>query len=220
MAIVAVCIARSVALSAHGQESLGAEALHRWTWEPITLALLAASAALYVRGASAIWRRAGVDHGIRIWQAAAFGAGLLSIAAALISPIAWLSGILFSVHMTQHEILMLVSAPLVVFGHPLLAVLWAVPPSTRWAWGRWTQSRPVARTWHWLTGAARCFPAARGRDLGVAHAATVRGGAAQRRDSRARASQLCRHRGTLLVGDGARAGTAGSATELPCCTYS
>jgi putative membrane protein len=158
IATTAVCwVLRTAGLTAHAQQGLAAEALHRWTWEPITLALLAASAVLYLRGASAIWRRAGVGRGIRVWQAAAFGLGLLSIAAALISPIAWLSGILFSVHMTQHEILMLVSAPLLVFGHPLLAVLWAVPPSTRWAWGRWTQSRPVARTWHWLAGPLTVF---------------------------------------------------------------
>ena len=66
--------------------------------------------------------RAGAGRGIARWQAAAFALGLLSIAVALISPVAWLSGILFSVHMTQHEILMLVSAPLLVFGHPLLAL--------------------------------------------------------------------------------------------------
>ena len=93
----------------------------------------------------------------RRWQAAAFALGLLSIAVALISPVAWLSGILFSVHMTQHEILMLVSAPLLVFGHPLLALLWAVPPQTRAAWGRWTQSQPVAAAWRALTGPLAVF---------------------------------------------------------------
>ena len=146
-----------VALSAHDGHSLATEALRRWTWEPFTLALLGLSAVIYVRGARAIWTRAGVGRGIARWQAAAFGLGLLSIAVALISPVAWLSGILFSVHMTQHEILMLVSAPLLVFGHPLLALLWAVPPHTRAAWRRLAQSQPVAAGWRALTGPLAVF---------------------------------------------------------------
>jgi putative membrane protein len=150
-------LASTTRVAAHDGHPLATEALHRWTWEPYTIALLLASAIAYALGTRAMWKHAGVDRGIRVWQAAAFGAGLLSIAAALISPIAWLSGILFSVHMTQHEILMLVSAPLLVFGHPLLAILWAVPRSTRVAWGRWTQSRPVAVAWRGLTGPLAVF---------------------------------------------------------------
>ena len=103
-------------VSAHG---LAAEAAHRWTWEPWTIALLLLSAALYATGTRRIWRKAGAGGGVHAWQAAAFAGGLLSIAIALLSPVAWLSEILFSVHMTQHEILMLISAPLLVFGQPL-----------------------------------------------------------------------------------------------------
>jgi cytochrome c oxidase assembly factor CtaG len=131
--------------------------MHRWTWEPFTIALLAASAALYAAGARAVWRRAGVGRGIRRWQAAAFASGLASIAVALLSPVAWLSEILFSVHMTQHEILMLVSAPLLVFGHPIVALLWAVPPATRERWGRWSQRAWVAGTWRAITGPLAVF---------------------------------------------------------------
>jgi cytochrome c oxidase assembly factor CtaG len=147
----------SRSLGAHEAHPLATEAIHRWTWEPFTIALLGASAALYAFGARAIWDRAGVGRGIRLWQAAAFAAGLASIAVALISPVAWLSGILFSVHMTQHEILMLVSAPLLVFGHPLLAFLWAAPQSTRAAWGRWTQVPAVSRAWRFVTGPLSVF---------------------------------------------------------------
>lgn len=147
----------AAAMGAHDENSLATEALRRWTWEPFTLALLTLSSLLYVRGTRAIWARAGVGRGIARWQAAAFALGLLAIAVALISPVAWLSGILFSVHMTQHEILMLVSAPLLVFGHPLLALLWAVPPQTRAAWGRWAQSQPVAAAWRALTGPLAVF---------------------------------------------------------------
>jgi putative membrane protein len=149
-----LCVQR---VGAHEGHPLAAEAVHQWTWEPITISLLLVSAVVYVLGTRAIWRRAGVGRGIRVWQAAAFATGLASLFVALISPVAWLSGILFSVHMTQHEILMLVSAPLLVFGHPLLAVLWAVPRRTRAAWGRWTQQHAVASAWRSLTAPLSVF---------------------------------------------------------------
>jgi putative membrane protein len=60
-----------------------------------------------------------------------FAAGWLIAAIALLSPIARLSEILFSVHMTQHTLLMLVAAPLIAFGQPLLVSLWALPPERR-----------------------------------------------------------------------------------------
>lgn len=143
-----VLLFEAQALSAHG---LAREASRRWTWEPWTIALLLASAALYAMGTHAIWRRAGRGRGVRIWQAAAFAAGLLSIAVALVSPVAWLSEILFSVHMTQHEILMLISAPLLVFGQPLVPMLWAFTPRARDAWAHWSQRRSVGAAWHALT---------------------------------------------------------------------
>lgn len=141
-------------LAAH---PLAAEAVHRWTWEPITITLLFVSAALYAAGTRAVWRRAGVDRGVRRWQAVSFGAGLVSLAIALLSPVVWLSTVLFSVHMTQHEILMLVSAPLLVFGQPLFAMLWGLPADVRTAWGRWSQSAVVSRTWRSLTGPFTVF---------------------------------------------------------------
>jgi putative membrane protein len=140
--------------SAH---DLAAEAAHRWTWEPFTIVVLVVSAGLWTLGTRAVWRRAGVGRGVRRWQAVSFGCGLLSLAAALLSPIAWLSTVLFSVHMTQHEILMLVSAPLLVFGHPLFAMLWALPRGAREALGRWSQGMVVARSWRAATGPFTVF---------------------------------------------------------------
>ncbi len=146
LTLVLVLAAREV--SAHG---LAHEAAHRWTWEPWTVALLLVSAALYAMGTRAIWAKAGIGRGVRVWQAAAFAAALISIAAALLSPIAWLSEILFSVHMTQHEILMLISAPLLVFGQPLIAMLWAFPAAARERWSHWSQRRAVGTAWQTLT---------------------------------------------------------------------
>jgi cytochrome c oxidase assembly factor CtaG len=84
------------------------------------------------------------------WEALAFGAGLTSIAVALLSPLAWLSDILFSAHMTQHAILMVVSAPLLVFGRPLFVFLWTLAPVRRERVGGWTRRADVSLAWRAL----------------------------------------------------------------------
>jgi putative membrane protein len=68
-----------------------------------------------------------------------------------VSPLAWLSDLLFSAHMTQHEILMLVAAPLLVFGQPLLAMLWAVPARRRSRVAHAFRRPLVISMWQWLT---------------------------------------------------------------------
>lgn len=60
-----------------------------------------------------------------------FAIGWGTLALALLSPIATLSEWLFSVHMTQHELLMLVAAPLLAIGRPLVPMLWALPHGWR-----------------------------------------------------------------------------------------
>jgi putative membrane protein len=140
-----------------GPHGLGATALRNWTWEPVTIVLLIVSAAVYVRGIRNLWRRAGRGEGVRAWEAAAFGLGLGCLAVALLSPLAWLSDVLFSAHMTQHELLMLVAAPLMVFGRPLQAALWAFSPARRESAGRQLRRRGVLRTWHALTAPLTVF---------------------------------------------------------------
>lgn len=151
-------LASTSSVAAHGgSHPLAAAAVRQWTWEPFTVVLLLASAALYFAGVRALWGRAGIGKGLRVWQAAGFAAGLASLAVALLSPVAWLSEILFSVHMTQHEILILISAPLLVCGHPVFAALWAMPRHSREAWGKWAQRPAVAETWRVLTGPLTVF---------------------------------------------------------------
>lgn len=122
-----------------------------WTFEPLTVGLMALSAAGYGLGVRAAWQQAGAGAGFSGWQVAAFSGGMLALAVALISPLAWLSDALFSAHMTQHELLMLVAAPLLVIGQPLLAFLWAVPAGRRAAVARPFRQRPVVSAWQWLT---------------------------------------------------------------------
>jgi putative membrane protein len=99
----------------------------------LPFALILAAAALYAFGLrkSASARRR-VE---RRWRAAAFALGLLALLAALDSPIAAYDDRYFSVHMTQHVLLMMVAPPLIVLGRPWLPIWKAVP-----LWVR----RPVA----------------------------------------------------------------------------
>ena len=79
--------------------------MSHWVFDPISLACLIASGALYVAGVSRLRARAGRGCGVRSWQLGAFAAGWIALVIALLSPVAAISEVLFSVHMTQHEIL-------------------------------------------------------------------------------------------------------------------
>jgi cytochrome c oxidase assembly factor CtaG len=61
------------------------------------------------------------------WRDAAFYTAMFTLAVALASPIEPLSEQLFSVHMVQHVLLMLVAAPLVVLSRPWIRLWRALP---------------------------------------------------------------------------------------------
>jgi len=128
-----------------------------WTWDPFVILLLAVSGALYAVGLARLWRRAGVGQGIRRWQAACFAGGWLALVVALISPLDALGGILFSAHMAQHEVLILIAAPLMVLGRPLAPFLWALPRDVREEAGRVSQASWFAASWRRLTAPATVF---------------------------------------------------------------
>jgi putative membrane protein len=128
-----------------------------WSWDPLVFLALAVSAWLYGRGLARLWRRAGVGQGLRRWEAVCFALGWLALLVALVSPLDALGGVLFSAHMAQHEVLMLVAAPLLVLGRPLAVSLWALAPPQREAAGRWAQARPVAAVWRVVTGPFMAF---------------------------------------------------------------
>src|SRR5438874_11512158 len=105
--------------------------MRHWVFDPISLACVLASGALYVAGVARLWARAGRGCGVRPWQLGAFAAGWIALVLALLSPVAAISDILFSVHMTQHEMLILVAAPLLVLGRPVVPFLWVLSPRRR-----------------------------------------------------------------------------------------
>jgi cytochrome c oxidase assembly factor CtaG len=93
----------------------------------LTAVLLAAALLLYGAGARRLWMKAGFGRGIRAGHAASFLLGWLVVAVALLSELHHLAERLLWAHMVQHELLMVVAAPLLVLGRPLEAWSWVFP---------------------------------------------------------------------------------------------
>ena len=115
-----------------------------WEFDPGVVAPLVLSAALYARGAMR-------HRGLGAREKFCFWAGWSMLALALVSPLHRLGEVLFSAHMLQHEILMLVAAPLMVLSKPLVTFLWAMPFEWRRRLGRWSKRDYVRRSWIFVT---------------------------------------------------------------------
>ena len=98
-----------------------------WSWNPWVIGSLILAAGLYWRGGRAWWQTAVRERARRRRESVAFWSGWGALGVALVSPLHALGGVLFSAHMVQHEVLMLVAAPLLVLGRPLPLCLRALP---------------------------------------------------------------------------------------------
>jgi putative membrane protein len=111
-----------------------------WEFDPGVVIPMAISAILYFRG--------GRRQRVRLLrQQACFWTGWLTFVVALVSPVHPMGEALFSAHMVQHELLMLVAAPLLVMARPAVPFLWGLPYEWRRTIGRWTKRPHVRRTW-------------------------------------------------------------------------
>jgi putative membrane protein len=119
-----------------------------WTVEPWVVIPLLLTILIYVWGTYNVWKRAGVGHGITTRQWISFVGAVVVLILALMSPLDLLSDDLFSAHMVQHLMLMLVAAPLLVVSDFQLALLWALPRHRAQQIGSgFNQSRPVSGAW-------------------------------------------------------------------------
>ncbi len=121
------------------------EVWHHWGAGPLELALLVLPALWYAVGVRALWRSAGRGRGVTHRQVTAFFIGILTLAVALASPLDAMAEALFSGHMVQHLLLILVAAPCCVLGAPVLPMLWALPRARRRALARWWHRRAALR---------------------------------------------------------------------------
>jgi len=124
-----------------------------WTWDPwITVPLLLA-ALLFALGWRRLYARSSAGRARLRKRASLFAAGWLVLAGALVSPLHQAGERAFSAHMVEHELLMLLAAPLLVLAEPLSAMLWAFPAAARRTIGAVSASRPVSAVYTWSTGA-------------------------------------------------------------------
>lgn len=166
VALVA-CAAAGVA-HAHGDGAHAGEL--RWTLDAWVTVPLALSALWYTIGYRRLRRRA--RHASHHAAAACFASGWIVLAAALVTPLHAAGERSFAAHMFEHELLMLVAAPLLVLSRPLGVALWAfalpvrhalAAGGNRWLSGTWRRlTQPVVATLLqaavlWLWHAPRLF---------------------------------------------------------------
>jgi putative membrane protein len=102
---------------------------------------------IYGAGVARLWTTAGAGKGVSYWRAGAFAAGWAALAAALSPRMDEWSDTWLSVHMVQHEMLIVVAAPLMALGAPLVATLWALPAGARRALAGRVRNTAVPALW-------------------------------------------------------------------------
>jgi cytochrome c oxidase assembly factor CtaG len=122
-----------------------------WSFDAWVVVPLAISAALYALGYLRLSSRSRHAKSGHLRQLAAFVGGWLVLVVALGSPLDSLSAALFSAHMVQHELMMIIAAPLLVLGRPLAVWVWAFPRGTRNWLGRAVRARGVRAVWRAIT---------------------------------------------------------------------
>jgi putative membrane protein len=117
----AALFALPTAAFAHGDEiHLGEPIMAMWQFEPEIVAGLLVAAVLYVSGV----RRGAKD---RWWRHALFFAGLLALAAALLSPIEPLADHVFAIHQIEHMLLRSIGPMLILLSQPQASMMRGLP---------------------------------------------------------------------------------------------
>lgn len=98
-----------------------------WPFDPLVTLGLVTAALVYALGSKRL-RRAG-RRSLR--RAAAFWAGTVALGVALLSPLDAVAETLFSAHMAQHLLLIVVAAPLLVVARPVATWFMAFPSGSR-----------------------------------------------------------------------------------------
>jgi len=140
MPLVAALPAQAHALASDGDEAA-------FTFDLKVVLPLAVSLTVYLVGIFRMWSRAGPGRGAQHWQVRCFTAGWALLVVALVTPLHWLGERLFVAHMIEHEILMVVAAPLLVVARPFAAFMWGLPRSVRLPVGRFIQSAAATNVW-------------------------------------------------------------------------
>ena len=98
------------------------ELLTHWQFDPLPAVMLAVSTALYLLGARVVSRRH-PNHPWPVRHTLAFLGGIGFILVVTLGPIGAYDDTFFWAHMTQHIVLMMLAAPFLLLGEPVLLVL-------------------------------------------------------------------------------------------------
>ena len=155
-AVVVCCAVPRTALAHAGMPPAPHDFWSSWSLDPWVVFPMVIAAGMYAIGARRLTRDGRARRFLPRWRTAAFAVGMLLMVIALISPLDALGSALFSAHMAQHELMIVLAAPLLVLGVPLVPMLWALPIRWRRGIGGWTR-RYLRGTWRALTRPAVAF---------------------------------------------------------------
>jgi putative membrane protein len=111
-------------LSAHDAQSISPENFWGvWAFEPEVILPLALILTLYLAGLRGLSRRHPLPVRESTFRRTCFVFGWTSLVVALVSPLHAMGGQLVSAHMTQHELLIALAAPMLVLSRPTLPLL-------------------------------------------------------------------------------------------------
>lgn len=114
-----------------------ASILNSWELRPLILILFVLLLLLYTRGWVALRKRSRDNKLATTWRLAFYWLGIFLTFIALMSPIDVLGGMLFALHMIQHLLLTMFSAPLIMLANPMPFILWGLPRPQRRLVGGW-----------------------------------------------------------------------------------
>jgi len=118
-----------------------------WSFEPWALVPLLLSLGIYLAGLARLWARAENSIPTVRRNAALFMLGWLTLAGATVSPLHEGGEHSFTLHMIEHELIMLVAAPLMALSRPLGVMLWALPGGWRTGLSSRAQGGAVGFVW-------------------------------------------------------------------------
>lgn len=121
-----------------------------WSWDPEVVTAVFLIGAVYASGLRALRRATRSPRKLQR-EARCYAGGWLLLAIALISPLHPWGSRLFSVHMTQHELLMVAAAPLIVLGRPATVMLFALPPGSARRGVAHLRKLGAGHVWGWLS---------------------------------------------------------------------
>jgi putative membrane protein len=124
------------------------------SWDAAALVAIALAGTLYALGS---WRLARRGARVRPVERAAFWSGWAAVVFAVAPPLDRAASLSLSSHMIQHELLMLIGAPLMIVGRPVFPWLWALPERARRWTGAGLSARPVGRAWSLATAPAMAW---------------------------------------------------------------